>query len=146
MPTYSYTCADGHETLVMVPVRLYQPIVPCGTCEEMAERKFTSPSLVKVAVDVRYTSPITGEPITSHAARREDMARHGCVEYDPCMKQDVDRRREESMQAFEAGIERTVSEEIAKMTPAKRQKLAKEVVEQGLTTEAVRLTPEMGAN
>lgn len=140
MPTYNYRCPDGHDTLMMVPVSMYQPTVPCGTCQEMAERRFTSPVLVKVAQDVHYTSPVTGEPIRSHAARREDMARHGAVEYDPEMKKDVDRRREESMQQFEASIDRTVSEEIAKMPSAKRAQLAKEVVEMGITTEAVRHT------
>lgn len=105
-----------------------------------ADRVFTPPVMVKAAQDVHYTSPITGEPIRSHAARREDMARHGAVEYDPEMKKDADRRRDESMQAFEAGIDRTVSEEIAKMPSTKRAQLAREVVEMGMTTEAVRQT------
>ena len=144
MPTYSYRCPDGHTTLMMVPVSMYQPTVPCGTCVELAERIFTAPILVKVAQDVHYTSPITGEPIQSHMARREDMARNGCIEYDPEMKKDVDRKREESMQQLEAGIEQTVYEEIAKMPSAKRAKLASEVIDQGLTPEPVRLTPEMG--
>jgi hypothetical protein len=145
MPTYSYRCPDGHTTLMMVPVSLYQPTIPCGECEESAERIYTAPILVKVASDVQYTSPITGIPIQSHAARREDMARHGCVEYDPEMKKDVDRRREESMQRFEAAIEQTVCEEIAKMPSEKRAKLASEVIDQGLSPEPVRLTPEMGS-
>ena len=144
MPTYSYKCADGHTTLMMVPVALYQPTVPCETCAELAERVFTAPILVKVAQDVHYTSPITGEPVQSHAGRREDMAKHGCVEYDPEMKKDVDRRREESQRQLEDSIEKTVYEEIAKMPNAKRAKLASEVLDQGLTPEPVRLTPEMG--
>jgi len=144
MPTYSYRCSDGHTTLMMVPVSLYQATVPCETCAEIAERVFTAPILVKVAQDVHYASPVTGQPVQSHAARREDMARHGCVEYDPEMKKDVDRRRDESMQALEAGIEETVYEEMAKMSSAQKAKLASEVIDQGLTPEPVRLTPEMG--
>lgn len=140
MPTYTYRCADGHPTLVMVPVSLYQPTVPCETCSEIAEREFTVPVLVKVAQDVHYTSPVTGQPIQSHAARREDMARHGAVEYDPGMTQDYDRRREESQQQFEAGIDQTVSEAIAKMPSAARAQLAREVIDGGATTEAVRQT------
>ena len=140
MPTYSYRCPDGHTTLMMVTVAMYQPTVPCGTCTDIAEREFTPPVLVKVAQDVHYASPITGEPIRSHAARREDMAKHGCVEYDPEMKRDYDRRREESQQQFEAGIEQTVAEEIAKMPSEKKAKLAREVIDGGLTTEAVRQT------
>lgn len=140
MPTYSYKCPDGHTTLVMVPVSMYQSSVPCGTCEDQAERIFTAPVLVKVAQDVHYESPITGQPIRSHAARKEDMARHECVEYDPEMKRDYDRRREDSQRQFEAGIEQTVTEEIAKMPSAKKAQLAREVIDGGLITEAVRQT------
>jgi hypothetical protein len=71
------------------------------------------------------------------------MARHGCVEYDPGMKQDAERKREESQQQFEAAIEQTVYSEIAKMPSEKKIRLAREVVEGGLTPEPVRLTPEM---
>ena len=91
-----------------------------------------------VAQDVRYASPVTGDPISSHAARREDMARHGAVEYDPGMKQDYERRRQESVEQFEAGIDRTVAEDIAKLSGEQRARLAREVIEGGLTTDAVR--------
>lgn len=138
MPTFPYRCPEGHETVVIVPMSLYQPTVPCDECELTAERYFTVPVLVKVAPDVHYTSPVTGIPIQSHAARREDMARHGAVEYDPEMKKDVERRREESWQAFEKGIDQTVEESIAKMSSEKRAQLAREVIDGGLTTEAVR--------
>lgn len=124
----------------MVPVSMYQSSVPCGTCEDQADRIFTAPVLVKVAQDVYYESPITGQPIRSHAARKEDMARHGAVEYDPEMKRDYDRRREDSQRQFEAGLEQTVTEEIAKMPSEKKARLAREVIDGGLITEAVRQT------
>lgn len=124
----------------MVPVSMYQSSVPCGTCEDQADRIFTAPVLVKVAQDVHYESPITGQPIRSHAARKEDMARHGAVEYDPEMKRDYDRRREDSQRQFEAGLEQTVTEEIAKMPSEKKARLAREVIDGGLITEAVRQT------
>lgn len=140
MPTYEYRCSDGHITQNIASYKHYQSSVPCGTCERTAERVFTVPIMVKASQDVHYTSPITGEPIRSHAARREDMAKHGAVEYDPEMKTDYERRREESMRQFEAGIDRTVEEEIAKMPSVARAKLAREVIDDGLTTEAVRQT------
>ncbi len=140
MPTYEYRCSDGHLTQNVASYKHYQPSVPCGTCELTAERVFTVPIMVKAAPDVHYASPITGEPIRSHAARREDMAKHGAVEYDPEMKTDYERRREESMQQFEAGIDQTVAEEIAKLPSDAKAKLAREVIEGGLTTEAVRQT------
>lgn len=141
MPTYGYRCAEGHTTLVMVPVSLYQSTVPCETCQEQAERVFTAPILVKVAQDVSYDSPIDGRPITSHAARREDLRRNDCVEYDPEMKKDYERRRQESQAQLESAVEQTVYEEIAKMPTGKKAKLYSEVVEQGLTPEPVRSTP-----
>jgi len=141
MPTYNYQCDQQHVTTEVASMRCYRPVVPCGTCGQQAARIFTPPLLVKVAQDVRYTSPVTGQPITSHAARQEDMARHGAVEYDPCMTQDVERRRKESWDQFEAAVDQTVAEDIAKMPTAKRAQLAKEVVDMGLTTEAVRQTP-----
>lgn len=141
MPTYEYQCHAGHVTHHVTSYRNYQESVPCGTCTEMAQRVFTPPVMVKAAQDVHYTSPVTGEVIQSHAQRREDMARHGAIEYDPEMKKDVDRRREESMQQFEASIDRTVEEEIAKMPSAKRAQLAREVIDEGLIAEAVRQTP-----
>ena len=140
MPTYEYRCHAGHVTQAVTSYRCYQESVPCGTCTDMAQRVFTAPVMVKAAVDVQYTSPITGEPIQSHAARREDMARHGAVEYDPEMKRDYERRREDSMRQFEASIDRTVEEEIAKMPSAKRAALAREVIDGGVTAEVVRQT------
>ena len=43
-----------------------------------------------------YRSPIDGRAIDGRKQRREDLKRHGCVEYDPGMKQDTERRRQES--------------------------------------------------
>lgn len=33
-----------------------------------------------------YLSPVTGKPITGRVQRREDMKRHGCVDYEPSLK------------------------------------------------------------
>lgn len=32
-----------------------------------------------------YPSPVTGKMITSRSERRDDLKRHGCVEYEPSM-------------------------------------------------------------
>ncbi len=104
----------------------------------MAEQIITAPLLVKVACDVRYDSPINGRPITSHAQRIEDMKRHDCIEYDPGMKQDAQRRMDESDASLDASIERHVEKEIAKMPTKQRGKLVSELTEQGMTTEYVR--------
>lgn len=128
--------------MIVQPISSYQPTITCSTCGQMADRIFTAPILVACAPDVHYHSPITGEPVQSHAARQEDLLRHGCVPYDPGMKQDELRRRDEQWQAFEEGIDRTVAEDIAAMSGEQRTRLAREVIEGGLTTDAVRGVPE----
>lgn len=137
MPLYSYRCANKHETLKVLRVKDYEEAVDCEQCDLAAVRVFTAP-MVKVAVDVCYDSPIDRRPITSHAARREDMKRNGCIEYDPEMHKDAARRKQEEEAAFDASVDETVHREVAKLPKAKKDQLIKEVVRQGVTAEAVR--------
>ena len=131
MPTYLYRCANEHITTKICPVALYEEAVSCDDCALVAQRLFTPPLLVAAQPDVCYDSPIDGTPITSRHARQEDFKRHDCIEYDPEMKKDAVRRREESQQKLEAEVEQSVTEAIAKMTTAQRGKLYSEVTEQG---------------
>lgn len=139
MPGYSYRCGNHHETTKFFRVRDYVEAVDCEYCDLAAVRIFTAPVMVKVACDVRYDSPIDGRIITSHAARREDLKRHDCVEYDPEMKKDAERRQRERTEQFEAAVEETVCHEISRMPAQKKAQLKREIVDQGLTAEAVRL-------
>ena len=93
-----------------------------------------------VRPDVHYDSPIDGRPITSQAARIEDLKRAGCIEYDPGMRQDADRRLQESEQKLDSKVDQFVEREIATMPARKREKLAAEL-EGGLTPDIVRVTP-----
>lgn len=138
MPTYLYRCANQHITTKICPVSCYEEAVTCDDCDLVAQRLFTAPILVAAQAEVRYDSPIDGTPITSRYAREEDMKRHNCIEYDPEMKRDADRKREESQRQLEAAVEQTVTEAIAKMPTAKRAKLYSEVVEQGVGCEVIR--------
>jgi hypothetical protein len=52
-----------------------------------------------------YRSPIDGRPITSRSARREDLKRNGCVEYEPSMKP-----KHPKFEAFEERRKRTLKE------------------------------------
>lgn len=112
--------------------------VDCEKCDLAAVRVFTPPVMVKVACDVRYDSPIDGKPITSHAARIEDMKRNDCIEYDPEMKKDAARRQADRQAALESAVEETVCLEVAKLPKQKKDQLVKEVVNQGMTLETVR--------
>jgi len=110
-------------------------------CGQEGTQVITAPTLVKCAADVCYDSPVTGEPITSHHARLEDMKRHDCVEYDPEMKRDYERRIAEGDAKLDKLIDTHVEETIEKMPTAKRAQLWSELVDQGTTAEVVRSTP-----
>lgn len=138
VPLYEYRCANQHLTQKLYRVRDYVEAVDCERCDLAAVRVFSPPVMVKASPDVCYDSPIDGKPITSHAARREDMQRHDCIEYDPEMKTDALRRQQESEQALDASIEQTVYREVAKLPKVKKDRLIKEVLHQGATAEVVR--------
>lgn len=141
---YTYRCEQGHAFEVYRRISEHQSIERCD-CGLDALQVLTAPVMVKVACDVRYTSPIDDTPITSHQARLEDMKRHDCVPYDPEMKTDARRRAAESQAHLEAAVEQTVCEEIGKLSHAKKAQLVKEVVHQGMTVEPVRSTPGVAA-
>lgn len=90
--------------------------------------------------EIGYESPITGQAITSMAQRREDMARADCVEYDPEMRTDYNRRCEEQSATLEKSMEETTNKLIAQMPSKKREALAVEL-EHGAEAETVRITP-----
>jgi hypothetical protein len=119
-------------------VRDYVEAVDCEQCDLAAVRIFTAPVMVKAQPDIAYDSPIDGKPITTHAARRDDLSRHGCIEYDPEMKKDAARRTQDRQEALDRSVEQTVAREIAKLSPAKRQQLKNEVVNMGVTCEVQR--------
>lgn len=137
---YQYRCEHGHVFDVYRRVSDHQPIERCD-CGCDALQLISAPVMVKAACDVHYTSPIDGTPITSHYQRLEDLKRHDCIPYDPEMKKDQHRWANESQANLEAAVEQTVYEEIGKMSSAKKAQLVKEVVNQGLTVEPVRMTP-----
>lgn len=110
-------------------------------CGQEATQIITAPTLVKVAADVCYDSPIDGRPITSHDAWKEDLKRNDCVAYDPEMKTDYERRIAEGDAKLDAMIDAHVEETIEKMPTAKRAQLYSEMVEQGMTADVIRTTP-----
>lgn len=137
MPSYGYRCANKHETTKFFRVKDYVEAVDCDRCDLAAVRIFTAPT-VKIAVDVCYDSPIDGRPITSHAARIDDMKRNDCIPYDPEMKKDAARRQAEQQASLESAVDETVHREIAKMPKPKKDQLIKEVVNMGMTAEVIR--------
>lgn len=110
-------------------------------CGAMAQRIITPPTIFG-SRDIHYTSPIDGRVIDSMAARREDLARNGCREYDPEMKTDYHRRQKDSDAALEKAIDATVDREIATMPARNREKLEAEM-QGGVGAEPVRITAPM---
>jgi hypothetical protein len=92
-----------------------------------------------VSQDVRYDSPIDGRPITNKHARIEDMKRSNCIEYDPGMKQDAERKRIEQETQLERSVDQTIERELATMPSRKLEKLTAEL-QGGLTVEPQRQT------
>lgn len=126
MPTYEYSCSCGARFDRVLPVKDYDQPQTCE-CGNLATKMLSRP-MVFVAPDICYDSPIDGRPITSMQARKEDMARAGCVEYDPGMRQDYQRRIAQGEASLEAKIEATVEAEIDRMPTEKRERLHNEML------------------
>lgn len=89
--------------------------------------------------DIHYQSPIDGKVISGKRARQEDLARSGCIEYDPEMKTDYSRRIERDEKSLDSKIEQSVEMEMAKMPARKREGLVSEL-NSGVEVDVQRLT------
>lgn len=128
MPIYVQKCENGHEFDVYLKLEDYDQPQVCK-CGAKAKRKIV-PTMISCDIQSwdYYESPVSGKPITSYKERREDMARHNCVDYDPGMK-DVQRKRiKNADKALEKSIDETVDREWDRMPSNKREKLANELL------------------
>ncbi len=107
---------------------------------EMMERPQRAP-MAFVQRDICYDSPINGRHITNKHSRQEDLARSGCIEYDPGMKQDFQRRLAREEAALDKSVDETVDRMVAQMPAKKLDKLAAEM-QGGMTAEPIRVTPQ----
>jgi len=69
------------------------------------------------------------------------MARSGCIEYDPEMRKDYQKRVEEGERKLEQSVDSLLDKEIAALPSRKREKLAAEM-ESGVNADIVRQTKE----
>jgi len=113
---------------------------PCAYCDKQAQKRFLSFPYAYVQGDIHYDSPIDGRPITNKQARIEDLARTGCVEYDPDMKQDYARRLRESEAKLEATFDASIDEALESMPARQKEKLDAEL-QGGMTADVTRITP-----
>jgi hypothetical protein len=105
----------------------------------MLGRNSRKTPMVFVSQDVHYESPTTGRVITNRQARLEDMKASGCIEYDPEMRTDYQRRIKDSEAKLDREVDHTVDKMIAELPGHKREQLVNEMAA-GLTAEPVRQT------
>lgn len=107
MPLYSAECANGHKLdfWSKIAERDSERFCSCGL------------TLIRVLAAPRlrpeipsYQSPIDGRWIDSRAARREDLARSGSMEYDPEIKKDLARIRADNEAKAFAPLERHIED------------------------------------
>jgi len=55
-----------------------------------------------------YESPVSGETITTHRQRAADMKDHGCVEYEPSLKEESKRLALEADRKLDIEVDKTV--------------------------------------
>lgn len=140
MPIYEYKCKCGTLFERHLPVDKYQEPQTCE-CGNVAEKQISRILMARVMPDISYESPITGQPITSYAQRREDMARADCVEYDPGMRTDYTSRCAREEADLEKKMDETVNRTIAQMPAKKREQLTSEL-EGGADADTIRITPD----
>lgn len=140
MPLHDFMCSQGHVTEQFVGHGVNG--IACPACWGSAYKVFTCAPMGFVQADICYDSPIDGRHITNKQKRLEDLARSNCVPYDPDMKQDQDARVKRDAERLEAAVDRTVDEEISKMSSRKREKLEGELAG-GMDVTPQRITPNV---
>jgi len=127
MPTYTYECSHCNTILTKFStMRDHRNTIQCE-CGQEATQIIVSPPMMIIPQDCYYESPIDGRPITNRKHRVEDMARSGCIEYDPGIRQDVDRALKESEAILDKSIDETVERTIEEMPVIKKERLAAEL-------------------
>lgn len=136
MPTYQYECEKSHIFERILPIAECSVPQQCD-CGASASRVYLTAPKGFVQRECVYDSPIDGRPITSWAQRRNDLARSGCQEYDPGMKQDTDRRVRSQEAALDKSVDSFVDEQIAKM-PVRKLEILESELKSGASADIVR--------
>lgn len=135
MPLYSYLCEKCGEFDRFLRLADYKTpqVCDCG----LPARKIIKPTQINCDIQPwdYYESPSSGKMITSYRERREDMARTGCVDYEPSMKDEYHKKQRESELKLEKAFDETVEKEISTMPSKKKEKLENELKYTDLTYE-----------
>ena len=124
MPLYAYRCLAGHKFDPFLKLKDYDQPQTCE-CNSPATKQLSAPM---IQVDFpAYVSPASGKYITSRAERREDLKATGCVDYEPSLKEEQEKRYASEDAAIEKQVDEHIEREIINMPIEKREKLAAEV-------------------
>ena len=124
MPLYEFACDKGHKFDRFLKLKDYDQAQTCE-CGAQATKQLSAPMF---SVDFpAYQSPASGKWITSRAERKADMKATGCVDYEPSLKAEQERRYAAEDAALEKQVDEHIEKEIINMPVEKRERLAAEV-------------------
>ena len=127
MPLYEFVCSNGHKFDRFLKLADYDKVQTCE-CGVEAVKQLSAPMFSIDATNfVPYHSPATGHWITSKTQRREDMKASGCVDYEPSLKAEQEKRHAAEDAELDKKVEEHVEREIIAMPVEKREKLASEI-------------------
>jgi putative FmdB family regulatory protein len=134
MPLYSYKCQNGHKFDRFLKLADYDKSQTCE-CGADSIKQLSAPMF---QVDFpAYQSPTSGKWITSRTQRNEDLKQSGCVEYEPSMKQEMERKHAAEDAALDKAVDEHVEKTIYEMPVQQRERLVAEL-ESGVDVEVVR--------
>lgn len=129
MPIYQYNCPNCGNFDRYLRIDNHINELPCPKCSRESKQVITAP-VVHIPATMRwdfepYESPASGEIITSATQRKKDMANHGCIEWEPGMKQDTERMIKEQDEQLSRDIGETVERKLSEMSGEQLQSLEK---------------------
>ena len=110
MPVYTYSCPSckkRFEVFKRIANLERREDSPC--CHLEAQRVVTATLAVRGMFEP-YISEASGKVISSPSQRRDDLARTGCIEYDPEMRKDVQRVNEEAERKLDQTLDAALGE------------------------------------
>lgn len=138
MPLHDYKCATcGKRREVFLKIEDMGSTVYCK-CGQPMLRQLAAPY---VRGDYPpYECPVTGKVIEGRRAHEENLKATGCRILEPGESQAHAKRLAKAEEEFDAKLEASIDEEIAKLPSEKRERLAAEM-DGGLTAQIERITP-----
>lgn len=124
MPIYEFQCECGKRFDRLLKLADYKEPQYCD-CGKQASKRYSIPHIINAFQP--YQSPIDGSVISSEKRRRDDLAKSGCIPYEPGMRQDVDQRVKDDEIRLEKRVDETVDRLISEMPSHKKEKLQTEL-------------------